>query len=273
MPLYDTIGCEYAKSRPADERIVAALNEALALHAGATVLDVGAGTGKYARAMADRGFNVLAIEPSEVMRGQSMPHPRVHTISAAAEEIPLASGVADGAFIILALHHFTNRKEAFKEILRIIGRGPCVIFSFEPSVLSQFWLADYFPRLGREIESSFSKLEDVAVEVAALTHRAVRTISFPLPPNLNDRFAAAGWAKPECYLDAQVRNGISSFSLMRPEEVTAGLARLSADLTSGLWDSRYNSLRHLSYYDAGYRFIIAEEEANEASQPSPMRVG
>src|SRR4051812_15906684 len=106
MQLYDAIGKGYAKTRLADNRIVSGISENLALAPSSTILDVGAGTGKYSRALADLGFSVVAVEPSDVMRDQSVLHPRVRTIAAVAEEIPLPSGSADGAVIVLALHHF-----------------------------------------------------------------------------------------------------------------------------------------------------------------------
>lgn len=263
MQLYDAIGRDYATTRLADARIVSGLDEALNLGHSSTILDVGAGTGKYSRALADLGFTVLSIEPSEVMRGQSLPHPRVRAIAAPAEDIPLPSDSADGAIVVLALHHFPDRKKAFAEILRVIGGGPLVIFSFQPQALARFWLADYFPKLGREIGSSFSQLEDVAREVSVLTGRAVRKIPFLLPRDMEDRFAAAGWAEPESYLSPAVRNGISSFALMDPKEVSEGISRLSADLASGAWDSRYGSLRIQERFDAGYHFLVAEAEANQ----------
>jgi SAM-dependent methyltransferase len=257
MPLYDTIGCGYAKTRPADDRIVSMLVASLALPPGSTILDIGAGTGKYSRALADRGYSVIAIEPSEVMRAQSMPHDGVRWVTAAAEEIPLRDNSADGAFVVLALHHFLDRARALQEIMRIIGVGPLVIFTFEPSGLSRFWLADYFPILGREIRSSFSDLKDVAGEVETLVPGKVTSVAFPLPRDLKDKFAAAVWATPESYLDPEVRNGMSSFQLMRKEEVEEGVKRLKADLATGRWDASYGALRSQESYDAGYKFIIS----------------
>ena len=257
--LYDTIGVGYAKSRPADQRIVQGLAAALDLPVGAVILDVGAGTGKYARALADRGFHLLAVEPSDVMRRQGLPHPRVSLIPASAEVLPLAAGAAAGAIIVLALHHFRDRATALREVLRVIGRGPLVIFTFEPRDLSAFWLCEYFPRLGGTEGNSFLELADVAGEVRRLTGRTVHSIPFPLPRDLTDQFGAAGWARPESYLQAEVRNGISSFALMDPSEVASGVARLREDLASGRWDQRHGSLRQQSHWDAGYRFIVAKD--------------
>lgn len=258
MPLYDTIGKGYAKSRLPDHRIVRGLCDALSLQPPATLLDIGAGTAKYARALADEGFNVLAVEPSAVMRAQAVVHPRVQMIAAAAEEIPLPAGAADGGIIVLALHHFLDRRKACGEILRVIGNGPLAILTFEPQALTQFWLTEYFPSFGREVPSSFSELAIVADEVQALTGREVRSTPFLLPRDLEDKIAAAGWGTPEHYLNPQIRNGISSFALMPAEEVAQGLQRLADDLTSGAWDQRHGWLRQEEKLDVGYRFIVAK---------------
>jgi ubiquinone/menaquinone biosynthesis C-methylase UbiE len=61
------------------------------------------------------------------MRSQASEHPRVRSVAAKAEDIPLASGTADGAFIVLALHHFNDRAKAMQDILRVIISGPLVI--------------------------------------------------------------------------------------------------------------------------------------------------
>lgn len=256
-PLYDSIGSGYAKTRLADPRIADAVVAALGLRPPATLLDVGAGTGKYARALADRGFDVVTVEPSEVMREQSVPHPRVRNVTASAEAIPLPANSADGAFVVLALHHFPDRSRALAEILRVIGRGPLAVLTFEPRLFVRFWLAEYFPTLGRELRSSYSELADVGEEVRALTGRVVCSEPFPIPRDLTDKIAASGWATPESYLDPQVRRGISSFSLMPPEEVARGVKQLSDELASGEWDRRHGALRTQANLDLGYRVISA----------------
>lgn len=77
MPLYDRIGHAYAGTRAADPRIVDRLEARLALPPGAVVADLGAGTGTYTNALAERGFCMVAVESSAVMRGQATAHPNV----------------------------------------------------------------------------------------------------------------------------------------------------------------------------------------------------
>jgi len=55
-----------------------------------------------------------------------------------------------------------------------------------------------------------------------------------------------------------VRSGISYFSILDEDLVTAGLNRLSEDLASGEWDRRFGLLRQLAELDTGQRLIVAE---------------
>ena len=65
MNLFNTIGETYTDTRQADERIVALLVEYLGLSHGATIADIGAGTGNYSNALAEAGLSV----PEEMMFG------------------------------------------------------------------------------------------------------------------------------------------------------------------------------------------------------------
>lgn len=72
--MYDAIGRAYMRTRRADPRLVDAVWAALALPAHASVMDVGAGTGNYGRALARPDLQVVAIEPSHVS-GVRIPAP------------------------------------------------------------------------------------------------------------------------------------------------------------------------------------------------------
>jgi hypothetical protein len=81
-----------------------------------------------------------------------------------------------------------------------------------------------------------------------------------LPNDLSDSFAAVGWARPELYLDANIRNGISSFAKMPAVELDRGLTNLREDLETKAWDRKYEHLRLQQEYDAGYRFVYTTEQ-------------
>jgi hypothetical protein len=79
----------------------------------------------------------------------------------------------------------------------------------------------------------------------------------PIPHDCRDGFFHAYWRRPAAYLDAEVRAGISVFSLLPPDEVEEGVARLSADLDSGAWYRRNAGLVELDELDLGYRLVVA----------------
>ena len=255
MVLYNSIGKGYNYSRKPDQRIVQYLVQLLDLPTGSIIADIGAGTGNYSNAMADKGYQVIAIEPSSTMRNQAIDHAHVRWLSATAEKIPLPDDSVDGVIIILAMHHFNNRLAAIQEINRIVGDGKIVIFAFEQNKIPSFWLTDYFPYFIQDTKDNFPEIKIIADEIRQITAKFVEIIPFALPKDINDLFAAAGWARPELYLEAKMRNGISSFAKMSIEEQQKGIRQLEADLNNGNWDKKYGKLRQQQSYDAGYRFL------------------
>jgi ubiquinone/menaquinone biosynthesis C-methylase UbiE len=252
---YDSIGSNYNRNRAADHRILAVIKELLDLPSGSVIADIGAGTGNYSNALADLGYKLEAVEPSAEMRGQAIPNPHVHWLPGSAEEIPLKSNSVDGVIIILALHHFYDLPRAAKEIYRICPGGPVVIFTMDPREGERFWFDDYFPEIAGHVLKVFPPIDEVA-GIISRTGRWQTTIKkFPLPPDLADRNMCSAWARPEMYLNAQMRRNTSGFALASPAVVKRGLKRLKHDLQSGQWDNKYGSLRRRKHFDAGFRFL------------------
>ena len=256
MTLYNSIGREYNQTRQPDYRIVNRLIDLLDLPTHSCLADVGAGTGNYSNAIAERGYRVIAIEPSEVMQSQAQPHPQVSWLTAAAEQIPLPDNAVDGAIVMLALHHFKDLDLGIDEINRIVGKGKIVIFAFEQNKIPQFWLTDYFPYFINDI-ATFPSTKEIACKISQITDKEVETTPFLLPADLSDLFAASGWCKPEIYLDRRVRNGISTFAKMPSAELKTGLNRLAKEIEDGIWLQKYGHLLKLKNYDAGYRIMLA----------------
>ena len=258
MTLYNSIGQEYSRTRQADPRIVNTLINLLQLSPGKTIADIGAGTGNYSNAIASRGYRVMAIEPSQTMQSQAQPHSNVSWVTAVAESIPLADDSVDGAIIMLALHHFQDITAGIREINRIVAGGNIVIFAFEQSKIPDFWLTDYFPYFINDTLKTFPSTKDIAKQITQITHKQVEIIPFFLPTDLKDLFAAAGWHRPEIYLDELVRNGISTFSKMPPNELETGINKLATELKNGIWLEKYGQIKQRQTYDAGYRILVVK---------------
>jgi len=255
MALYDTIGRTYGQTRRSDPRIAAKLLEILTSRQASTIADIGAGTGSYALALAENGYRVLAVEPSATMRSQAITHPAIQWIDGYADNLPLSNQSADAAIIMLAFHHFQNYQQALCEVHRVTGGGKLVLFTYDPAMISRFWLTKYFPSFVKDVESTFLPISELTAEIQTVTGNAVSVIPFPLPQDLSDSFAAVGWARPELYLHSSVRNGISSFAKVTNNELQQGLSSLREDLEMGEWDQTYGQLRQQKQYDLGYRFL------------------
>lgn len=87
----------YRRSRPSyPPEAVVWLVEALGIGPGRTVVEVGAGTGKFTALVAAAGANVVAVEPLETMRAVLAEEvPSVAIVDGTAESLGLAAGSAD----------------------------------------------------------------------------------------------------------------------------------------------------------------------------------
>jgi ubiquinone/menaquinone biosynthesis C-methylase UbiE len=89
----------------------------------ATVLELGAGTGKLTRVLVDQGHDVHATDPDPAMLALLEAHlPGVRTAVAGAEEIPLADASVDVVIAAQAFHWF-DLDRALPEIARVLRPG------------------------------------------------------------------------------------------------------------------------------------------------------
>jgi SAM-dependent methyltransferase len=89
----------------------------------ATVLDLGAGTGKLTRVLADRYARVIAVEPLDELRAILAARvPEADVREGVAEHIPLGDAEVDAIFAGQAFHWFAN-DTAMSEIVRVLRPG------------------------------------------------------------------------------------------------------------------------------------------------------
>ena len=245
---YDSIGRSYRRTRREDPRLAARIHAALG--AARTVVNAGAGTGSYE----PRHLTVIAVEPSAVMIAQRPPR-SAPVVQAVAEALPLPDRSMDAAMALWTIHHWADPARGLAELRRVAG----TIVVVTPSVLlNELWLTrDYFPAMAR------ARRPDLQPErIAAALGGSARIEPLLIPRDCTDGFGEAYWARPEAYLDPEVRAGMSAFTLLTPAETAPGLRRLAADLRSGAWDARHGQLRQLARLDCGHRLVIARSSGS-----------
>ena len=196
LNFYDTIGRQYSQVREADPRVTEMLLRELALQPGKCIADVGAGTGNYALALAERGYHVRAVEPSQVMLSQARPHPQIQYSQGYAEELPLENAGVDAMICVNAIHHFRDLDRAVREMDRVCNEGRIVILTADVRLAESYWFNDYFPDVFDNNLLRFQPLNDLVVRLRRVSRRRVWITPLRIPHDFADLFCGAAPSLP-----------------------------------------------------------------------------
>lgn len=118
---FSTQAVTYAQGRPDYPRqLTGWLTDALQITPHSTVIDLGAGTGKFTRLLSTVAPTLIAVEPVEAMGAQLKKLlPDVRLLSGTAEAIPLEAATADALVCAQAFHWFST-EAALAEIHRVL---------------------------------------------------------------------------------------------------------------------------------------------------------
>lgn len=118
---FSTQAATYAQGRPDYPRqLTGWLTNTLRINPQSTVIDLGAGTGKFTRLLSTLAPSLIAVEPVEAMGAQlSKLLPDVRLLSGTAEAIPLPDASADALVCAQAFHWFAT-EAALAEIHRVL---------------------------------------------------------------------------------------------------------------------------------------------------------
>jgi ubiquinone/menaquinone biosynthesis C-methylase UbiE len=183
---YDQVAAVYDADRAvalqAQEPWRVALAGYLPPASGLPVLDLGAGTGLFAAAIARWfGARVIAVEPSDGMRQAARARradPRITYLGGVGERLPPHDGCCDSAWLSTVIHHFDDLDAAAGELRRVLRPGGWVLIRsafpdrVAPASADDFWpgtraLLARFPSSQHTIATftaagfSFQRLEPV----------------------------------------------------------------------------------------------------------------
>jgi ubiquinone/menaquinone biosynthesis C-methylase UbiE len=138
---------EYELGRPRwPSELIDLVVRELELGPDATVLDLGAGTGKLTRDLVPRFGRVIAVEPDDAMRTVlEEVVPEAEALAGSAEAIPLPDDSVDAVFTAEAFHWYAS-DDSVGEIVRVLRRGGGLVI---------FWNVDFGdpePPMGEEVE-------------------------------------------------------------------------------------------------------------------------
>lgn len=121
---FSTQAVTYAQGRPDYPRqLTGWLAETLRIDAQSSVVDLGAGTGKFTRLLSTLAPTLTAVEPVAAMGAQLRKLlPDVRLVNGTAESIPLPSASADAVVCAQAFHWFST-EAALAEIHRVLKPG------------------------------------------------------------------------------------------------------------------------------------------------------
>ncbi|GEQ97972.1 hypothetical protein JCM17844_16090 [Iodidimonas gelatinilytica] len=260
--LYDQIGSGYDATRKPDPYIRDKLKALLRPVEGERYVDVACGTGNYTLSLAKAGVRIVGFDASARMiataRKKGRPSSHEGFVLADVGQTPFKSAAFDGAVCTLAIHHFPDLMAAFCEIGRLVHpvSGRLVLLTALPLQMKRYWLCRYFPTMLRRSWEQMPDMEKLvkALYVAGFPH--IDTEPYEVTETLEDLFLYSGKHRPQLYLDAGFRAGISSFAnLADAGEVAHGLDQLAKDIKSG---AICDIIRSYSHKGGDYLFIRAD---------------
>jgi len=233
MGTFDHCADDYAQHRPTyPEELFTLLARKASMKPGDPVADVGAGTGIFSRALASRGWRVIAIDPSTAMllrmdvagEDRSPLHPgSIQAVCAAAESVPLSSASVPLVTVAQAFHWF-NPPFALAEFARVLRPGGTLCLAWNNRVPERSPFSEAYehlifrhnPKYDREYRTQdwSAKIAESGAFEAAEEHHFEHLWRMPME-------GCVGFSRSASY----IRNVLSHENLKRFEEELRGLIR------------------------------------------------
>jgi ubiquinone/menaquinone biosynthesis C-methylase UbiE len=142
---YSNQASGYDRTRSASPSVLAPLRAALAGAPGPCLADIGGGTGNYALALKQEGWEPVVIDRSNAM----LAHARekgLTTLHASAQCLPLDDASFDAAMLASMLHHVEDPPAVLTEAQRIMrAGGRLAVMLYTREDVEDLWFLELFP--------------------------------------------------------------------------------------------------------------------------------
>jgi SAM-dependent methyltransferase len=243
---YDNKQHSYSSYRQTDPRIAQYITNALGN--ARTILNVGAGSGSYE----PQDRYVISLEPSAKMRAQRTAAGRSPAVIGFADNLPFDDASFDASMAIATVHHWPDVAKGLSEMRRVT-RNQVIVFAWDPDSLDDMWNVHYFPELVAAERRRYPTVSSITEALGG--NCEIQKI--PVPIDCIDGFQDAFYARPEAFLNKEVRQAQSAWGFISDELEASYVKTLADDLASGNWDKQYGHFRTQPEFIGGIRLIVA----------------
>jgi ubiquinone/menaquinone biosynthesis C-methylase UbiE len=179
------------------------------------ILDIGCGSGRYAQALSERGFDVIGVDRSKSQLKQASKI--ITTVCCEATALPFDDGSFDLCTMLSMIHHMSDaeRISSFCEAFRVLSDNGCLIIKtcshsdLKTRLTSSFWPQSLVNDLLRY--PTVEKVADELSEFTAVSIRHTKT-SIELP-------------KEEC-LEEYRSKKTTNIGMLNDDDFATGIARM-----------------------------------------------
>lgn len=221
---YEQGADSYAAHRQVHPGVLRELSRTGELDSGCSLLEVGCGTGNYARALTSQvGCVSFGLDPAPAMLAHARARGEdVAWVLGRAERLAFANDAFDLIFSVDVIHHLSDKAASYREVSRALRPGGrvCTVTDSEEIIRHREILAGYFPETVEPELARYPRITQLEAWMTAAGMERLGTVTVTAPYKVTN-------AQP--FRD----KAFSALHLISEAAWQDGLERLEADLARG----------------------------------------